>query len=154
MTVTDPGGTFTEEERSRRPSVFSALREIIADLAGPDPHLGLYGAFGYDLAFQFEPVRPRIRRDPAQRDLVLHLPDRVWVLDRKRETALCYSYDFETAAGSTRGLARSAGPGESGAAHNNDPEQGLVSAHALPDDPVPGAYAQVVAAGPGAICPR
>ncbi len=145
VTVTDPGGTFTEEERSRRPSVFSALREIIADLAGPDPNLGLYGAFGYDLAFQFEPVRPRIRREEAQRDLVLHLPDRVWVLDRKRETALCYSYDFETAAGSTRGLARSAGPGESGAAHNNDPEQGLVSAHALPDDPVPGAYAQVVA---------
>ena len=33
---------------------------------------------------------------------MLHLPDRVWVLDRKRETALCYSYDFETAAGSTR----------------------------------------------------
>jgi anthranilate synthase len=75
VTVTDPGGTFTEEERSRRPSVFSALREIIADLAGPDPNLGLYGAFGYDLAFQFEPVRPRIRRDPAQRDLVLRLRD-------------------------------------------------------------------------------
>jgi anthranilate synthase len=144
VTVTDPGGTFTEEERSRRPSVFSALREIIADLAGPDPNLGLYGAFGYDLAFQFEPVRPRIQRDRAQRDLVLHLPDRVWVLDRKRETALCYSYDFETAAGSTRGLARPARPGESGAAHNNDREQVVVSAHALPDDPVPGAYAQVV----------
>src|SRR5439155_22187644 len=86
VTVHDPGGTFTEEERSRRPSVFSALREIAAGLAGPDPHLGLYGAFGYDLAFQFEPVRPRIRRDGGQRDLVLHLPDRVWVLDRKRET--------------------------------------------------------------------
>ncbi|MGH3400238.1 MAG: anthranilate synthase component I [Streptosporangiaceae bacterium] len=145
VTVTDPGGTFTEEERSRRPSVFSALREIIADLAGPDPNLGLYGAFGYDLAFQFEPVRPRIRRDPAQRDLVLHLPDRVWVLDRKRETALCYSYDFETPAGSTRGLARPAGPGKSGAADNIHQKQEVVHARGLPDDPVPGAYAQVVA---------
>src|SRR5580692_10584751 len=145
VTVEDPGGVFTEEDRSRRPSVFSALREIIADLAAPDPNLGLYGAFGYDLAFQFEPVRPRIRRDPAQRDLVLHLPDRVWVLDRKRETALCYSYDFETPAGSTRGLARPAGPGESGAADNIHPKQEVVNAHGLPDDPVPGAYAQVVA---------
>jgi len=144
VTVTDPGGTFTEEERSRRPSVFSALRELIADLAGPDPHLGLYGAFGYDLAFQFEPVRPRIQRDPAQRDLVLHLPDRVWVLDRKRETALCYSYDFETAAGSTRGLARSAGPGEAGRTDKNYEQQDLVDRSALPPDPVPGAYAEVV----------
>ena len=25
-----------------------------------DPHLGLYGAFGYDLAFQFEPIRLRL----------------------------------------------------------------------------------------------
>ncbi|HEY1640940.1 MAG TPA: anthranilate synthase component I [Streptosporangiaceae bacterium] len=135
----DPDATFTEEQRSRRPSVFSALREIIAALAGPDPNLGLYGAFGYDLAFQFEPVRPAIRRDPAQRDLVLHLPDRVWVLDRKRETAMCYSYEFETAAGSTSALARgavsAAGPAE---------QRASVTAGDLPADPQPGAYAQVV----------
>jgi anthranilate synthase len=135
----DPDATFTEEQRSRRPSVFSALREIIAAFAGPDPNLGLYGAFGYDLAFQFEPVRPATRRDPAQRDLVLHLPDQVWVLDRKRETALRYSYDFETAAGSTSALARgalsAAGPAEQRAA---------VPDADLPADPQPGAYAQVV----------
>ncbi|HEX5293673.1 MAG TPA: anthranilate synthase component I, partial [Streptosporangiaceae bacterium] len=73
VTVEDPGGVFTEEERSRRPSVFTALREIIADLAGDDPNLGLYGAFGYDLAFQFEPLRLRDKRPAGQRDLVLHL---------------------------------------------------------------------------------
>src|SRR6185437_13116259 len=55
-------GTFTEEERSRRPTVFSVLREITAAFGCPDPHLGLYGAFGYDLAFQFEPVRLAIER--------------------------------------------------------------------------------------------
>jgi anthranilate synthase len=147
VTVTDPGGAFTEEERSRRPSVFSALREVIADLRGPDEHLGLYGAFGYDLAFQFEPVRPRIERDVQQRDLVLHLPDRVWVLDRKRETALCYSYDFQTPAGSTRGLPRPSlgelGLREAGAAES--PSAPLVTGQDLPADPVPGAYAAVVA---------
>jgi anthranilate synthase len=141
VTVHDPGGTFTEEERSRRPSVFSALREIAADLAGPDPHLGLYGAFGYDLAFQFEPVRPRIRRDGEQRDLVLHLPDRVWVLDRKRETALCYSYDFETAAGSTAGLPRLS---QAGRPAESRETAAPVSARDLPADPAPGAYAAVV----------
>ncbi len=64
VTVYVPEGeeTFTEEERSRRPTVFSVLREITAAFGCPDPHLGLYGAFGYDLAFQFEPVRPSIDR--------------------------------------------------------------------------------------------
>ena len=42
--------------------MFSAIREVIALFAGPDEHLGLYGAFGYDLAFQFEPIRQRPQR--------------------------------------------------------------------------------------------
>ncbi|HEY7812891.1 MAG TPA: hypothetical protein VIC62_06605, partial [Nakamurella sp.] len=96
VTVFVPEGeeTFTEEQRSRRPTVFSVLREIIAAFGCPDPHLGLYGAFGYDLAFQFEPVRTAIDRSDGQRDLVLHLPDQVWVVDLRREEALRYSYDF------------------------------------------------------------
>ena len=48
---------FPEESRSRQPSVFSVLRRLI-ELFGSaeDQHLGLYGAFGYDLVFQFEPL--------------------------------------------------------------------------------------------------
>jgi anthranilate synthase len=140
VTVEESGETFTEEQRSRRPSVFSALREIIAALAGPDEHLGLYGAFGYDLAFQFEPVRLRRPRD-AQRDLVLHLPDQLYVLDRKRETAICYSYEFETATASTRDL-----PREQAAAPpaQRQPSAAPLPAAPLPADPVPGAYAAVV----------
>jgi anthranilate synthase len=126
---------FTEEQRSRQPTVFSALREIIAAFAGPDPHLGLYGAFGYDLAFQFEPVRLRLTRDGGARDLVLHLPDQVWVVDRKRETATYFSYDFETAAGSTAGLDRADGTG---------PGDPVPPAADTPDDPQPGSYARVV----------
>jgi anthranilate synthase len=126
---------FTEEQRSRRPTVFSALRELIAAFAGPDQHLGLYGAFGYDLAFQFEPVRQKHRRDGTERDLVLHLPDLIYAVDRKRETATRFSYDFETAAGSTAGLARDAAGSERG------PVPAMVS---LPADPQPGSYARVV----------
>ena len=126
---------FTEEQRSRRPTVFSALREIIAAFAGPDPHLGLYGAFGYDLAFQFEPVRQRHSRDGSARDLVLHLPDLVYAVDRKRETATRLSYDFATDAGTTVGLPRDAYRGTS------DPVPALRS---LPADPQPGSYARVV----------
>jgi anthranilate synthase len=125
---------FTEEQRSRRPTVFSALRELIAAFAGPDPHLGLYGAFGYDLAFQFEPVRQKHRRDGAERDLVLHLPDLIYAVDRKRETATRFSYDFETEAGSTIGVVRAA-------ADSIGPVPGRVG---RPADPQPGSYARVV----------
>ncbi len=140
VVIHEAEGTFTEEERSRRPTVFSALRQIIAAFAGPDPHLGLYGAFGYDLAFQFEPVRLRHTRPADQRDLVLHLPDRLYVLDRKRETATCYSYEFEAAGASTEGLPR-------------DPDQPLadqtglarrVKVTELPEEPRPGSFARIV----------
>ena len=134
VVIPESDEVFTEEQRSRQPTVFSALREIIAAFAGPDPHLGLYGAFGYDLAFQFEPVRLRLPRDGAARDLVLHLPDQVWVVDRKRETATYFSYDFETSAGSTAGLDRAGGT------KPQDP----VPPIEVPADPQPGSYARVV----------
>ena len=66
------------------PSVFTVLRAITALFrTDQDANLGLYGAFGYDLAFQFDPVdyrlerarepaRPRAlpaRRDPGRRPL-------------------------------------------------------------------------------------
>src|SRR5215469_16064695 len=36
VVIPEADGTFTEEERSRRPTVFSALREIIAAFRSPD----------------------------------------------------------------------------------------------------------------------
>jgi anthranilate synthase len=140
VVIPEADGTFTEEQRSRRPTVFSALREIIAALRGPDPHLGLYGAFGYDLAFQFEPVRQRHARPASQRDLVLHLPDQLYVLDRKRETATCYSYEFEVDGASTRGLSRTTTPGRRRQGDGSQP----VMASDLPAGPRPGSYARVV----------
>ncbi|HKQ60714.1 MAG TPA: hypothetical protein VJS92_05465, partial [Candidatus Polarisedimenticolaceae bacterium] len=45
--VQAPGERFTEEARSRQPSIFSLLRALVALFRHPDePHLGLYGAFG------------------------------------------------------------------------------------------------------------
>jgi anthranilate synthase len=155
VTVAGSDEVFTEEQRSRQPTVFSALREIIAafrpgpdgtDSVSGDEHLGLYGAFGYDLAFQFEPVRQRLERDPAARDLVLHLPDQVWVVDRKRETATRFSYEFETLAGRTEGLPRRDDPAGDGEPEEGGAAGGLVPVlRDLPPDPVPGRYAQVVA---------
>ncbi|TDD39948.1 anthranilate synthase component I [Actinomadura sp. KC06] len=123
---------FTEEERSRQPTVFTALRAVVGLFGCDDPHLGLYGAFGYDLSLQFEPLRTRLERPDDQRDLVLHLPDELVVVDRKRETSHRLSYEFEVDGKSTAGLSRA-----------TEPTPVPVRAE-LPPQPVPGVYAQVV----------
>src|SRR5271154_2580978 len=139
VVIAETDREFTEEERSRRPTVFTALREVAAAFGCADPHLGLYGAFGYDLAFQFEPVQLRLDRPAGQRDLVLHLPDEIWVLDRMREEAVRYSYEFEFEGNSTAELdRRTASTGRAGAARPVRPED-------LPKPPQAGTYAQVVA---------
>ena len=108
LTVTPPPTTgFPEEARSRQASVFSVLRALIELFHHRDePHLGLYGAFGYDLAFQFEPLRLRLARPADQRDLVLYLPDELVVVDHRREVAQRRRYDFEAAGAATTGVPR------------------------------------------------
>jgi anthranilate synthase len=102
---------FAEEERSRQPSVFSLLRALIDLFASPeDQHLGFYGAFGYDLVFQFEPMRLRLPRPADQRDLVLYLPDEILVVDHMRQVTEIHRYEFEVGGERTAGLLRSGAP--------------------------------------------
>lgn len=98
---------FAEEERSLRPSLISALRRLIAEFAGiGDRVLGLYGAFGYDLLFQFDPIRLRHERGAAQKEIHLYLPDRVIVVDRRKEQAFRHDYEFARGASTTVGARR------------------------------------------------
>src|SRR5699024_7226230 len=128
----DPDTFFTEEERSRRPSVFTALRALIDVFSSPEEeNLGLYGAFGYALAFQFEPSQqqparpsgalrcalpfqfepppPPLARGPAARGLVLPLPGAIGVRDRKRQTFVPPPYEFPVPSGKGRPEAGTAG---------------------------------------------
>ncbi len=106
-TIQAASGRFPEEQRSKQPSVFSLLRALVALFASSeDSDLGLYGAFGYDLAFQFEPLRLRLERPEDQRDLVLYIPDELVVIDHRREQAVRYRYDFEVNGRSTQPLPR------------------------------------------------
>lgn len=106
-TIRVPDRPFREEERSKQPSIFSVLRALVALFSGPeDAHLGLYGAFGYDLAFQFEPIAYRLPRAAAKRDLVLFLPDRLIIVDHTRAVARLQDYEFEVDGRSTTGLER------------------------------------------------
>ncbi len=98
---------FPEEMRSKQPSIFSLLRCLIEVFySDQDPYLGLYGAFGYDLAYQFENVEKQIPRLPGQRDLVLFIPDQIYVVDHYRNSAFISYYDFEINGKSTVGLSR------------------------------------------------
>ncbi|UEM23309.1 anthranilate synthase [Skermanella mucosa] len=130
---------FTEEERSRQPSVFSVLRAVSGLFeSAEDRRLGLYGAFGYDLAFQFEPIRRRLERACDQRDMVLYLPDEVLVVDHVTATATIHHYEFAAAGERTHGLARTTAP----CPYDATPPAG---ASGLPScDHGPGGYAAAV----------
>jgi anthranilate synthase len=105
--VREGDGWFPEELRSKQPSVFSVLRRIIELFHDPDDrHLGFYGAFGYELAFQFEPTRLRMQRDAGERNLVLYLPDQVLIVDHRKEEAISHRYEFAHQGNSTQGLPR------------------------------------------------
>jgi len=98
LSVLSPEDERSEEFRSRRASVFSVLRALVRHFyCEEDSYLGLYGAFGYDLTFQFEDVVRFQNRSPEQRDLVLYLPDQITITDHRSETSLCYSYEFTCA---------------------------------------------------------
>lgn len=127
---------FTEEERSKQPSVFSVVREISqAFYSNEDENLGLYGAFGYDLVFQFESIAKHRDRPVDQRDLLLYLPDELLVVDYYLASAYRYQYEFETKHGSTQGILRT---GES-----ND-YRGERLTPERESDHVPGEYAEKV----------
>ncbi|MGH6763480.1 MAG: anthranilate synthase [Phyllobacterium sp.] len=109
LEIAEPSRAFTEEERSRVPSVFTVLRAIVGLFySEEDANLGLYGAFGYDLAFQFDTVTYKLKRPDDQRDLVLYLPDEILVVDHYSAKAWFDRYDFAFDGLTTEGLPRDA----------------------------------------------
>jgi anthranilate synthase len=93
--VKTPERFFPEDQRSRQATIFSVIR-IIKDLLGSpeDSFLGLYGAFGYDLVFQFEDLQMKHQREKEAADLCLFIPDRLLVIDHRMMQSACISYHF------------------------------------------------------------
>ncbi len=104
LTVDEPTRVFTEEERSKMPTVFSVLRAIV-DLfhSEADSAIGLFGAFGYDIAFQFDAIKLSMQRPEDQRDMVLFLPDEILVVDHHAAKAWIDRYDFSKDGVTTEG---------------------------------------------------
>lgn len=96
-----------EDQRTRRSSVVSLVRDIIAAFNSPsDGLLGLFGAFAYDLVFQFEDLVQKREREKDQRDIVLYIPDRILAYDRATGRGVILSYEFAFGGQSTKGLDR------------------------------------------------
>jgi anthranilate synthase len=132
-----PDRVYSEEERTRRPSLFTLLRDVVAAFrSNEDPNLGLYGAFGYDLVFQLDPFEKVQERAADQRDLVLFLPDELLVVDHLKEAATLIRYDFKVDGHDTTGLPRDTE--EAKARPGRDPK--MAQSHA------PGEYAASVRA--------
>lgn len=126
---------FSEEERSQQPSVFTVIRLLLSFFkCEQEPYLGLYGSFGFDLIFQFEDLLQHKERDPVQRDMVLYLPDEIFVVNHRKEEAFVNRYEFQFQDHATHGL----------------PREGTRSAYESPNRPEkfcdhePGEYAAVV----------
>ena len=123
-----------EDQRTRRASVMSLVRDLVAAFGAPDdPLLGLYGAFAYDLVFQIEDLVQKRTREQDQRDIVLYVPDRLLAYDRATGRGVVISYDF-----SWKSLSSNALPRESGdSVYARNPRQGFA-------DHTPGEYQATV----------
>ncbi len=118
---------FSEEERSKQPSVFSVLRTLVHEFKNEqDGRLALIGAFGYDLLFQFDPIRFRLPRG-ERKDLHLFLCDDIYFMDRKKEQIERCHYDFTSGDLTTAGVPRT-NPSIPPPAHNSTTGE-IVSDH-------------------------
>lgn len=132
--VKKPAAWFPEEERSQQPSLFSVVRAL-RDLFGHkgDERLGLYGAFGYDIALHFEQINLAQDRPADHKDIHLFLPDQLVTVDHASRVATRFDYEFIAPDGrSTAGLERISQPHPpsrgNNAAIENDMKQGEYAA--------------------------
>src|SRR6185312_13878397 len=96
-----------EEQRTRRASIMSLVREIIASMSyAGEPLLGLFGSFAYDLVFQIEDLKQKRKRDADQRDIVLYIPDELLAYDRATGRGVVIDYEFSYGGATTQGQGR------------------------------------------------
>ncbi len=100
---------FAEEARSQQPSVVTPLRNVIQGLQhnGDNP-FGFYGAFGYELIFQFDAIDLHAPRQGDEKIYHVYFVDDIYLLDRRKEQAERMILDAECAGLSTAGLSPAA----------------------------------------------
>lgn len=104
VSVDENKHTLPEEHRSQQLSVVTPLRIIIDEFQGiPEPHFGFYGAFGYELIYQFEPIELAFKRGSEDKIFHLFWVDKLTLVDRKKESAFQVSAEFNFQRMTTKG---------------------------------------------------
>ncbi len=135
LTVARPERLFAEEERSRQPSTFTPIRALMAEFNGmDDDFLGLWGAFGFDLIYEFEQMPLSMPRGEDDKLLHLYLPDRIMVMDRRLEVSHAFEYEFTRRALTTHGMGETAFTGVSQPARPNQIADGSITSDHSPED--------------------
>lgn len=106
--LTKNARVFAEEERSLQPSPLSPVRALVKAQENADGFAGFYGAFKYDLLFCFSPIMQKHSRADDPSLFRLFLPDSLYILDRRKETAYRRDYEFSWQDIGTAGMARPA----------------------------------------------
>lgn len=94
FTLEKDNKVYREEERSKKRSIFTIIRAIMDGFKSEDTWLGLYGAFGYDLVFQFEDDIKLYKSRENSEDVVLYFPEKIYLRDNKLSKTFCVKYDF------------------------------------------------------------
>jgi anthranilate synthase len=103
-TIAASSRVFAEEERSHQPSPLSPLRQLIRAAKSADSFAGFYGAFKYDFLFCFNPIPLKHLRDKNHVLFHLYIPDRLYILDRRKETVFRRDYEFTFDKNSTAAI--------------------------------------------------
>jgi anthranilate synthase len=135
LEIARPVRHFTEEERSRQPSTFTPIRAMMAEFSGMnDDFMGLWGAFGFDLIYEFEQMPLSMLRGEDDKLLHLYLPDRIMVMDRRLEVAYAYEYEFTRRALTTHGKGETAFTGIAPLSSPNQISDGAITSDHTPED--------------------
>jgi anthranilate synthase len=77
---------FSEEQRSKQPSVMAPLRAIIDDFKAMEENmLGFFGALGYELIFEFESCDLKHVRTDKDKLYHLYFVDELYATDKQRD---------------------------------------------------------------------
>ena len=114
---------FAEEARSKQPSPLSPLRHIMRYTIHSENFAGFYGAFKYDFLFCFNPIPLKNSREKRHKLFCLFIPDRIYILDHRKEITYCRNFEFSLGDISTKGVEHKArAPVTSAPYKSSDPE--------------------------------
>ncbi|TNF69276.1 MAG: anthranilate synthase component I [Gammaproteobacteria bacterium] len=95
---------FPEEKRSFQPSVMTPIRALTTEFNQLSENmLGLFGAFGYALIYQFEPVEEAKEKNRDQKLYHLYWVDELYAIDKKKEESFLLTLELKKGQYSTLG---------------------------------------------------